>query len=317
MQRRECGSTSANLVHAVAQSADTVAVFHNLLVSGMQLAAVYSVHRGFAELSIGYVSNLLLISVNAVFINISLPVNLQCVSSQAGFPANLHAFVIHHSLTSSYSFKIDVIIQSYCIFLATVFVRLIGNRNVGTTSNGVVLLSKRFNVIQLCLGGYILNNNLPSCRLAFLIHYIHGHLVFSYSVFTSLNVGIHPCSILLQLTKVNCLVICYSSSYATNVPLGVNADNRVAVLQQQVVPFQVNFLVIIADGFDAGQILVQRNLIIRYVVSILSASCYLDITGATHAGGISINLIGCNLAGFRVCYFANSYIGPCLYLSKI
>ena len=69
----------ANLVHTVAQLVNAHAVVRNIDIGFMQLAAVYCVHGGFAEIALSYVSNLLATGINAILGNRRPLLNCQTI----------------------------------------------------------------------------------------------------------------------------------------------------------------------------------------------------------------------------------------------
>ena len=148
----------ANLVHTAAQLVNAVAVADDLVFNAidavvdisfclMQLTAVDSIFRIFFHLTICYVGNFFVISIQAVSTDIGLAVNLYafiadgglaCGYSSCGYAyvfTNLHAVIVHYSLTGGYgscfySINVYVFLQLYLIVCCFTFFSSVVNSNI-------------------------------------------------------------------------------------------------------------------------------------------------------------------------------------------
>ena len=168
----------ANLVHTVAQLVNAVAVADDLVFNAidavvdisfclMQLTAVDSIFRIFFHLTVCYVGNFFVISIQAVSTDIGLAVNLYafiadgglaCGYSSCGYAyvfTNLHAVIVHYSLVSfkgigSYAVNSDIVCQFNIIILTTVSIggRIFYNDVTATTNSGVLFSCSICYVLQ-------------------------------------------------------------------------------------------------------------------------------------------------------------------------
>ena len=204
-------------------------------------------------------------------------------------------------MTGGYAVKVNIFVQSYIVFLATVFIGGFGYNHIVTCGNSGVLLSKLFNIvytgIQVLDIGLVLSNvccvlidvSSVSCDICFILIDISSVscnvcFVFGYAVIQCCDI----CFVLIDVSSVSCNILIglmqlaavdsvsrgaadFACSYAADLAVLINGNLIV----------NLNIAAVQNDGGSA-----VRNLVAGYV-----DVCQLAALVSIYA------IFGCNVAG--------------------